>query len=68
MFLNEHEKDDDGNGCQQGCSKQILPFDHVEGRELGDTDRDRFICLGGNQYGGNRILVPCVDELNPLVN
>ena len=62
MLFNHHEEDNHGNGCKQGSCKQILPLDHVEGRELGNADGDRAVGCRGNQHGGDGVFIPCIDE------
>ena len=49
VLFNTHEEYHNRNGRQQGSSKQILPLNHIEGRELGNTNCDRPIGCSGNQ-------------------
>ena len=62
MLFDKHEKNDNGDGREKRGCKEVLPLDHVEGRELRDADGNRALRHGGDKHGGNRVLVPGVDE------
>lgn len=62
MLFDEHEQDDHRDGRQQRGGKQVLPLDHVEGTELRNAYGDGLVGGGGDEHGGDGVLVPRVDE------